>query len=208
MVQSKLLDVAIREFGQRGLDGSSTRGIAAAAGTAMSSITYHYGGKEGLYAAAVAHIDEDMAEKLAEVLPCGAIPVDRAVAREEVHRLLDHLLGKFIRDEDAERSLFIMREQMRPSAAFDRFYKGTMGLLAVRLAALVQAATGIGGIDARVAAVSLFGQVVVWRASRALADRLLDAPIEADCAELIRRNLSRNTDCILDRLIADGQEPQ
>lgn len=52
MVQQRLLEIAIREFAAKGLDGASTRGIAAAAGTAMSSITYHYGGKEGLYLAA------------------------------------------------------------------------------------------------------------------------------------------------------------
>ena len=61
MVQSRLLDIAISEFGAKGLEGASTRGIAAAAGTAMSSITYHYGGKEGLYLAAADRIAERMA---------------------------------------------------------------------------------------------------------------------------------------------------
>jgi AcrR family transcriptional regulator len=207
MVSSRLLDVAIREFGERGLAGASTRGIASAAGTAMSSITYHYGGKEGLYAAAVAHIDADMAEQLDALLGPDVAPQSPAAAREAIHRLLDHLLLKFLLDEDAERSLFIMREQMRPSAAFDRFFDGTMGRVAVRLVTLVRTATGATMADARLAAVSLFGQVVVWRASRALADRLIETPI-AGCADAIRQHLSRNTDCILDRLRADQQEPQ
>ena len=52
MLQHRLLEIAIAEFAAQGLEGASTRGIATAAGTAMSSITYHYGGKEGLYLAA------------------------------------------------------------------------------------------------------------------------------------------------------------
>ena len=74
--------------------------------------------------------------------------------------------------------------------------------------ALVRTATGAGADDAGLIALSLFGQVVVWRASRALADRLLGAPIDQPLAESIRRHLARNTDSILDRLIADQQEPQ
>jgi uncharacterized protein (TIGR02217 family) len=46
---SRLLDVAIDHFGRLGLEGASTRAIARDAETLMSSITYHFGGKEGLY---------------------------------------------------------------------------------------------------------------------------------------------------------------
>ena len=66
MLQSRLLDIAISEFGTKGREGASTRGIAAAAGTAMSSITYHYGGKEGLYLAAADRIAERMTAGLGE----------------------------------------------------------------------------------------------------------------------------------------------
>jgi len=62
MVQNRLLETAIREFGAKGRDGASTRDIATAAGTAMSSITYHFGGKDGLYLAAADHLAEGMRE--------------------------------------------------------------------------------------------------------------------------------------------------
>ncbi len=174
----------------------------------MSSITYHYGGKEGLYAAAVEHLDADMAEQLASVVPLRPTPAEPTVAREEIRLLLDHLVEKFLRDEDAERSLFIMREQMSPSAAFDHFYRGAIGRMAERLVALVQTASGVSTRDARITALALFGQVVVWRTSRALADRVLGFPIDEDCTAAIRRQIARNTDSILDRLSADQQEPQ
>jgi len=49
-------------------DGGKFVEIAAAAGTAMSSITYHYGGKEGLYLAAADHISSRMAEGMSPAL--------------------------------------------------------------------------------------------------------------------------------------------
>ena len=207
MGRSKLLDVAVREFGRKGLEGASTRGIAAAAGTAMSSITYHYRSKEGLYAAAAEHIDRQLAEEMAPFLPAGPVPGEAAEARAELHRLLDALAVKMIGDAEADRSLFIMREQMDFTGAFDFFDAGTMGRMAKRLVELVRSASGAAERDARIAAVSLFGQVVVWRASRALADRVLGSSADAGCGAAIREAMARNADCILDRLATNQQEP-
>lgn len=209
MAHARLLDVAIREFGSKGLDGASTRGIAAGAGTAMSSITYHYGGKEGLYAAVVRHIDADMADDLAPELT-GADPAPAPPdARAGIHRMLDLLAAKFLGDEEHERrSLLIMREQMNPTEAFDTFYEGAMGQMAERMAALVRAATGTDEATAGLTAIALFGQVVVWRVSRALADRLLGGPADVARRDAARAMIARNTDCILDRLSAQAQESQ
>ncbi|WP_174298875.1 CerR family C-terminal domain-containing protein [Sphingomonas bacterium] len=208
MSHSRILDIAVSEFGRKGLEGASTRGIAAAAGTAMSSITYHFGGKEGLYAAAASHIDAEMADQMRSALSDGPVPEDAGDARAEIHRLLDRLAVQLITDRDAESSLFIMREQMHPTGAFDCFYRGTIGRMARRMVSLVGAATGAADRDARVTAMTLFGQVVVWRSSRALVDRLLDGPLDAGHEALVRHRIARNTDCILDRLSADQQEPQ
>ena len=43
-----LLDAALRLFARDGYDATSTRAIAAEAETNISSIAYHFGGKEGL----------------------------------------------------------------------------------------------------------------------------------------------------------------
>ena len=58
MIRERLLSVAIERFGESGFEGASTRDIAQAADTAMSSITYHFGGKEGLYLACADFIAE------------------------------------------------------------------------------------------------------------------------------------------------------
>jgi TetR/AcrR family transcriptional regulator, regulator of cefoperazone and chloramphenicol sensitivity len=207
VVQARLLDIAVREFGSKGLEGVSTRDIAAAAGTAMSSITYHYGGKDGLYLAAADHIAAEMGSKMGTALD-GEPPADAAAAREDVHRLLGRLAEHLIGDDDDDGwSLFILREQMRPSEAFERIYAGPMGDMATRLVSSVEHATGADPDEARIAAMMLFGQVLIWRASRALAERVIGRAVDADAAAAIRRRLLEQTDCILDRL-SDPKEPQ
>src|SRR3546814_343550 len=64
-IEDRLLNTAIDQFGRDGLEGASTRRIASAAGTTMSAITYHYGGKEGLYLAAARHIVEQIKFRVA-----------------------------------------------------------------------------------------------------------------------------------------------
>ena len=62
MKSEPLLDTAIEQFGRYGFEGASTRQIAKASGAAMSSITYHFGGKEGLYLAAADRIASGISE--------------------------------------------------------------------------------------------------------------------------------------------------
>ena len=48
--RSKLLATAARLFARKGYNGVSVRELAKAAGVNLSMISYHFGGKEGLYA--------------------------------------------------------------------------------------------------------------------------------------------------------------
>ena len=208
MTQARLLDIAIREFGLKGLEGASTRGIAKAAGTAMSSITYHYGGKEGLYLAAADHIAAGMADEMAPLLAqCSADSRNPDSARAGIHAIMDQFAAKMAGDASADWSLFIMREQMSPTEAFDRIHAGMMGEMLRCLADLIEAATGSGRRASRIAAITLFGQGVTMRASRASIVRLLDIPALDDLAtDEIRARIHTNIDAILERMSAE--EPQ
>lgn len=209
MTQERLLDVAIREFGLKGLEGASTRGIAAAAGTAMSSITYHYGSKEALYLAAADHIAAGMAE---EMLPALALcdPADRCnapEARAGIHAIIGRLAAKMASESSANWSLFILREQMNPSEAFDRIYAGMMGQVMIRIADLTAIVTRCSPRVARIATITMLGQVLAIRASRASILRLLSIPaLDALHADALAKQIHANTDAILDRMTA--QEPQ
>jgi len=172
----RLLDTAIEQFGRNGLEGASTRAIAAAAGTAMSSITYHYGGKEGLYLAAARRIAEQIAERLAGTLQGAPDPdeLDAEGALAQILALADAALGLMLSPESASWSRFIIREQAEPTEGFQILWDRVMGPVTSRLVRLVQRASAarLRPLEARVRAITLFGQVLVFRVARAAALRV------------------------------------
>lgn len=210
MVQQRLLDIAIAEFGAHGLEGASTRQIAQAAGTAMSSITYHYGGKEGLYLAAADYIAGQIGDHMAPAIKAEGIPPDTTpnAARGIVHDILDRFIEMMAAPKSTNWSLFIMREQMEPTEAFERIYGGLMGRMLATLVDLVCIVTDRrdAGV-AQIAVVTLIGQVSALRASRATVLKLLDTDdIDATAIAALKQRIAANTDAILDRMIAERQE--
>jgi len=207
VTQARLLDIAVREFGRKGLEGASTRSIAAAAGTAMSAITYHYGSKEGLYLAAADHIAAQIGAAMAGLGE--DIPDDPVAARAALHAIVAAFVDAMVHDESADWALFIVREQTSPGDAFDRIYAGMMGETVERMVRLIERSTGVDARGARLAVVTTIGQVLVLRASRATVLRLLDvAALDAPTVAALKHRIARNIDVILNDLAAQQQEPQ
>lgn len=175
-INHRLLDTAIEQFGRRGLEGASTRAIAAAAKTAMSSITYHYGGKEGLYLAAAQRIGEQISERFADTMAQAPDPdsLDAGAAVDQVITLADAFLSMMLSPVSAPWARFIVREQMEPTEAFEVLWSQFMSRLSAHFVKLVLRA-GKGRwkpAEARVRAVALVGQILVFRVSRATALRM------------------------------------
>lgn len=212
MAHDRLLDMAIREFGLKGLEGASTRSIAAAAGTAMSAITYHFGGKEGLYLAAADHIAAQLGEDMGPALEQSATLAggDAASARAVIHTIMGRFADKLMQPDSESKSLFIIREQMHPTEAFDRIYGGMMGQMLETLVRLVCIASGDHDeARARLLTVTLIGQVIVLRASRASCLRLLRADaVDVVLVDALKARVAANVDAILVSLIATRQEPR
>ena len=209
MVHQRLLDIAIEQFGQHGLDGASTRQIAAAADTAMSSITYHYGSKEGLYLAAADEVAKQMGElesiaAFDRVIAAG----DPAQARAAIEAITRNFLERLQDERGNAWALFVMREQLQPTEAFERIYAGPMGQTMRVLVDLVCVATGKRDrYAARLVAISLLGQALVMKAARATCRKMLEREtLSADVIEDYAARIVANTDAILDRMIAERQE--
>lgn len=120
-MREELIDVAIRQFGENGFDGTSTRQLAGDAGTTMSNITYHFGGKEGLYQAA----GEEILDRLGAALNATTIaPLSKKAGPTEAIALIDQLLenmgGFILRDEAAPVARFIAREHDDPTSEFSK----------------------------------------------------------------------------------------
>jgi TetR/AcrR family transcriptional regulator, regulator of cefoperazone and chloramphenicol sensitivity len=212
-IDQRLLDAAIDHFGQKGLEGASTRAIAAAAGTTMSSITYHYGGKEGLYLAAVRHIANQIGERLDPAL-ASADPTAQDSGPEAASRtvlaIVDHFLGIILRPETEAWARLIVREQMGPTVAFDALYAGVMGGAIDHLANLL-VRIGDGRWDdteARLKALAIIGQALVFRVGRATLLRAAGwTDVDAEGAAAIRHVVLAHTRAVLtDRSTDRGEE--
>jgi TetR/AcrR family transcriptional regulator, regulator of cefoperazone and chloramphenicol sensitivity len=201
MLQDRLIETAIDQFGRYGFDGASTRDIARASDTAMSSITYHFGGKEGLYLACADYIAEKGRARHAGgfdlVKDTGDI--DREAAIERSLAILDRFAETMIHPESESWARFIVREQQAPTEAFERLYQGMMKPMMDGFGALIaQARPDLPERELHATTVLLFGQALILRAGRASVCRALGTDnLGEQEAKLLRAQLRANSLCIL-----------
>jgi AcrR family transcriptional regulator len=193
--------VAIDHFGRFGFDGAATRDIAREAGTAMSSITYHFGGKQGLYLACADHIGEQISSRQQPVFEAVGDP--SGLSREEAIEAMIAFAGSFAAMMIDPRSQgwarFIVREQQEPTEAFERLWRGVMGRaldLASRLMSRIDPRLDDRERVARV--FCIFGQTLVLRQARASVCRALGVSAlgEAESA-LLQQQIAITTRAIL-----------
>jgi TetR/AcrR family transcriptional regulator, regulator of cefoperazone and chloramphenicol sensitivity len=171
--ESRLIEVAIEQFGQSGMRAVGTRAIADAAGMQMSAITYHFGGKDGLYLACARHIAGLMSERIAPFVQLAeshsAEAGGPASARTAILDLLGGLVTVMMRDEIAPWARFVVREQMNPTPAFEVLYEGVMQRILALLGDLLQRVAGgaLTAEETRIRSIALVGQVLAFRFCRA-----------------------------------------
>ncbi len=200
-MKEALLETAIEHFGERGFEGAATREIARASGTAMSSITYHFGGKEGLYLAAAEHIAGNIGSFLAPALSQarekGAR--SRGEAVEALLVLLDRFAMMMLSERSHKWARFIIREQQQPTEAFNRIYDNAMRPVVETFSHLVALARpDLGEREVRATGFLLWGEAVALRAGRASLCRLLELETIAQEDEaFLRQRLQANARAIL-----------
>lgn len=175
-MRERLIETAIDKFGHHGLEGASTRDIAAAADTAMSSITYHFGGKEGLYQAAAEHIFSHLRCLLSDP----PIPLPGENARDEeridvVCTMLGRAAAFMLQDESAAFSRFISREQQMPTPLVRDLMRNHMDQTMARLSdQIAHLNPQMDQIDVRATTLFLFGMAITLRHSRTTLHLLME----------------------------------
>ena len=179
--RQRLIKAAIDVFGRLGYEGAGTRALAEAAGANLAAIPYHFGGKEGLYLAAAAHIAACIGERMGPVADriAGALAGEDGPAdRDTCLRLLQDLLDRFaelilLEEEAGQWARFVIREQMHPTRAFEILYDAIMKRILGLLATLIGRLSGIPRDDevTRVRALTLLGQILMFRIAHAAALR-------------------------------------
>jgi AcrR family transcriptional regulator len=211
--RQRLVITAIEIFGRDGFHAASTREIAKQAGVNQALIGYHFGGKEPLYIAAMEHIALQIRRRLAPV----AEEIDTQVALLEADgagddqatrekylglllRLIDGFIHMLVDEESSSWARLILREQQSPSPAFDVLYEAIMK----KLLQLTTHLTGrVRGIDpsadeARLLALTLFGQAVIFRASRAAVLKHMGwTDFNSDELTMIQQQVRRNISTLL-----------
>ncbi|KGD93357.1 transcriptional regulator [Achromobacter sp. RTa] len=175
--RDKLIEAGLSLFSRYGLDGVRTRELADRAGVNQSAIPYHFGGKDGVYAAVIRRVANGIVERagLERILaeqPSGAAASARALEalmRAFTRALLDGA------GESVSGSLLLAREQLQPSPVFDETYGQLFQPLHV---AVTQRVAGIRGDSADDAsnilrAHAILGQAIAFAVARqALLRRL------------------------------------
>jgi TetR/AcrR family transcriptional regulator, regulator of cefoperazone and chloramphenicol sensitivity len=210
--RESLLNAAIDVFGRDGFSAASTRAISRAAGVNQALIGYHFGGKPGLYLAALRYIVdglkarmEPLLEAIEAQLPDAGKAVnpapDTGQALALLHRLTDAFVQVLTSDESSSWARLILREQQDPSEGFDVLYSGIMHRMlgiTTRLVCLARR-SGTAGQNEKLMAVTILGQALVFRAARTAVLREMGwGEMTAVEVDAIKATLRRNVAAMLE----------
>ncbi|MBR2568059.1 MAG: CerR family C-terminal domain-containing protein [Paenibacillus sp.] len=139
--QSRLLDAGLRIFGLHGYEGVRTRTLADEAGVNQSAIPYYFGGKKGLYLAVAKQLANTVQEDFLKQALQDTEGIDdwsKDEAAEALKSIMMQFSKSMIGNQEANaRSIFIAREQLQPTEAYDILYEQFFQPLHRMIAALV-----------------------------------------------------------------------
>lgn len=169
-----LILAAIELFGTDGYAAVSTRALCSHAGTNLSSIKYHFGGKEELYRAAVVYVVDQVRPRVELALSAfeqgkELAGSDRArqalLIRQLVGNLLEFFLGS---DEIPQFMPFVMREFFVPGKYFPLFYEALPKHLHELFSQIVAMVEGGDPEDEAtiIRAHSIIGQIMIFHIGR------------------------------------------
>jgi AcrR family transcriptional regulator len=173
LTRSALIRAALKLFGSKGFDGTSTRDIAALANANIGSIAYHFGGKDGLRLAAADYIVQTIqaiaGQAMGDLDATMAARLDPGAARAQLVGGLERMITFIVASPEAgEVVQFVLRELSQPTAALDRIYGGVFEPTHKRFCMLWEQATGEPAESDRtkLTVFTLIGQVVYFRIGR------------------------------------------
>jgi AcrR family transcriptional regulator len=118
--RQQLLEVAGRVFAERGYVHATSKEICERAQANIAAVNYHFGGKDGLYAAVL----EEAHARLVSIDLVAEITQSSASGADKLRLLLQRILGEVAkRDEGAWELRVLSRELVAPTALMDKMMK-------------------------------------------------------------------------------------
>ncbi|MFD6698193.1 MULTISPECIES: CerR family C-terminal domain-containing protein [unclassified Microbacterium] len=196
-----LLATATIAFARDGFHAVSTRRIAQDAQINQALIGYHFGGKDGLYHAVLAQAAAEVGAIAAPLLDDIAEALARGRAEQVGAATADFattMVAALLRPESADPMQLILREQQNPSTSFDALLDGFMDRLATTLTAAAARLHPEGSAQThRLTALSVMGQVLIFRTAHAVALRQLDETDPAARIPTVQEHVRRAVIAIL-----------
>jgi AcrR family transcriptional regulator len=154
----RLLAAASEEFAQRGYANARVRQIVDQAKVNLAAVNYHFGGKEGLYRATLAHLAERQGQHPALTQRRGRTP------RARFERHVFALLERYLHPHGAVLGRILAHEAMNPTSHLEDLLAESLGPELAYLQELLSAAapTAPAG-DVELAAIGVLGQCVLYQ---------------------------------------------
>lgn len=179
--RSRLLRTSLAIFAHRDFEAVSIRQIVELAGANIAAISYHFGGKQGLYMATAEFLAETLHAEIGSTLAqtrAGAVDADPPAAARLLEEMIQQLVNNLTMDPLGDDAAgFILREQHQPSAAFDILYDRLMLPIQQTYQLLVSRIIGRSRPDDRreiLITHALIGQILAFRTARTTVLRRLN----------------------------------
>lgn len=173
--RDKLIDAGEKLFAERGLSGVSIRELAKEAGTNSALISYHFGGKEGLYAAIIDKQFSPIRLLLDSVGVLKASPGEKIIRYAQGVAIV-HSRAPFL-------TKFLMREILnQPSPFFEpfiqKYIRRVYGFLTTTLQEGIDCGEFRKDMDVNAAALALAGMMNFYFIARPIARQFVPDGIE------------------------------
>ncbi len=214
-VKQALIDAAIELFGEQGFKATSTRMLVDRAGVNISAIPYYFRNKEGVYIGMVEYIIGQIHAELSESLSSiWEVLADQRITKQEAGtylvKTMQVLAHLFIENKQARPwGMIVLREQFKPTGAYDILYERIVRPLHEILTKLVAKLTDtqVSDDDTIMRAHMLLGQVLIFLSGREALLRRLDVEtLDGAHAEKISDLLCQQAFCCLGVRPAEPKE--
>lgn len=210
--RTRIVNAALKLFGERGFDAASTRDIAAAAGVNAPALQYYFDNKEGVYRACTEYLVQRLRDAMADVIAhANAVldaPYDHVALIDAFCAIQMQITSLMLLSNPIEARLFMAREQvglgpdLGPDTVGERMRKPIFDVTC----AIVGRLTGKPADDDEtiIRTTALNGQLVLFQVigRRSMRDLPLN-DVDPERLLLIKKTLTSHTKAILLALLAD-----
>ena len=211
--KTRLLEVALKLFAVKGLDGVSTREIAQKAQVNISAITYYFGGKAELYSAVLEYIKVTLQADAAAIIK----EIDygkklKNMSAEEARiifqRVYEEILNAAFKPKNVYMSMILAKESVNPSKAAIKVFTAKTTPLTAEIVKLISKITGLSPHSAKAIIITetiLNEAMIFGRDKTRILFNLGIKDYDEKTMALIKETVSRQADLILNYYVKENK---